>query len=173
MSSILSRCRLSISKRGYHSRTPTAIKRVMFYSSLQAAVSNSIYSNINFKVKQVVCLEAIYRGRDVVAVLPTGYGKSMIFHLLPSLFLDKIKGAFHYMIPTGQRPADRPLNNGMTFSDRSDLLPILPRGSFLRPSWRTCVLCCSVKVLRNLKSSECKQCTKNLYLETSKIVNML
>ena len=91
MSSILSGCRLSISKRGYHSRTPTAIKRVMFYSSLQAAVSNSIYSNINFKVKRVVCLEAIYRARDVVAVLPTGYGKSMIFHLLPSLFLDKIK----------------------------------------------------------------------------------
>ena len=91
MSSILSRCRLLISKRGYQSRAPTAIKRVMFYSSLQAAVSNSIYSNINFKVKQVVCLEAIYRGRDVVAVLPTRYGKSMIFHLLPSLFLDKIK----------------------------------------------------------------------------------
>ena len=91
MSSILSRCRLSISKRGYHSRAPTAIKRVMCYSSLQAAVSSSIYSNINFKVKQVVCVEAIYRGRDVVAVLPTGYGKSMIFHLLPSLFLDKIK----------------------------------------------------------------------------------
>ena len=91
MSSILSRCRLSISKRGYQSRAPTAIKRVIFYSSLQAAVSNSIYSNINFKVKQVVCLEAIYRGRDVAAVLPTGFGKSMIFHLLPSLFLDKIK----------------------------------------------------------------------------------
>lgn len=91
MPSILSRCRLSISKRGYHSRAPTAIKLVMFYSSLQAAISNSIYSNINFKVKQVVCLEAIYHGRDVVAILPTGYGKSMIFHLLPSLFLDKIK----------------------------------------------------------------------------------
>ena len=71
MSSILWRCRLSITKRGFHSRAPTAIKRVMFYSSLQAAVSNSIYSNINFKVKQVFCLEAIYRGRDVVAVLPT------------------------------------------------------------------------------------------------------
>ena len=89
--SILSRCRLSISKRAYHSRAPTAIKLVMFYSSLQAAISNSIYSNKNFKVKQVVCLEAIYHGRDVVAILPTGYGKSMIFRLLPSLFLDKIK----------------------------------------------------------------------------------
>ena len=62
----------------------------MFYSSLQAAISHSIYSNINLKVKQVICLEAIYHGRDVVALLPTGYGKSVIFHLLPSLFLDKI-----------------------------------------------------------------------------------
>ena len=26
----------------------------------------------------------IYCGRDCVAVLPTGYGKSMIFHLLPA-----------------------------------------------------------------------------------------
>ena len=64
----------------------------MFYSSLQAAISHSIYSNVNLKVKQVIGPEAIYHGRDidVVAVLPTGYGKSVIFHLLPSLFLDKI-----------------------------------------------------------------------------------
>ena len=62
----------------------------MFYSSLQVAISHSIYSNVNLKVKQVICLEAIYDGRDVVAVLPTGYGKSVIFHLLPSLSLDKI-----------------------------------------------------------------------------------
>ncbi|XP_068757766.1 ATP-dependent DNA helicase RecQ-like [Montipora capricornis] len=55
----------------------------MFYSSLQAAISHSIYSNVNLKVKQVICLEAS-------AVLPTGYGKSVIFHLLPSLFFDKI-----------------------------------------------------------------------------------
>ena len=62
----------------------------MFYSSLQAAISPSIYSNVKLKVKHVICLEAIYHGRDVVAELPTGYGKSVIFHLLPSLFLDKI-----------------------------------------------------------------------------------
>ena len=45
---------------------------------------------VNLKVKQVICLQAIYHGRDVVGVLPTGYGKSIIFHLLPSLFLEKI-----------------------------------------------------------------------------------
>ena len=73
----------------------------MFYNSLQAASSHSIYSNVNLKVKQVICLEAIYHGRDVVAVLPTGYGKSVIFHLLPSLFLDKInyeRGAAHPVV---------------------------------------------------------------------------
>ena len=62
----------------------------MFYSSLQAEILHNIYSNVNLKVKQVICLQAIYHGRDVVAVLPTGYGKSIIFHLLPSLFLYKI-----------------------------------------------------------------------------------
>ena len=62
-----------------------------FTVAFQAAISHSIYSNVTLKVKQVICLEAIYHGRDVVAVLPTaGYGKSVIFHLLPSLFLDKI-----------------------------------------------------------------------------------
>ena len=72
----------------------------MFYSSLHAAISRSIYSNVNLKVKQVICLEAIYHGRDVVAVLPTGYGKSVIFHL-PSLFLDIInceRGAAHPIV---------------------------------------------------------------------------
>ena len=62
----------------------------MFYSSLQVAISRSKYWKINLKPKQVQCLEAIYSGRDVVAVLPTGYGKSLIFHLLPSLFLEKM-----------------------------------------------------------------------------------
>ena len=50
----------------------------MFLSCLQFAICKSSYSNVNLKVKQVKCLEAIYFGRDVVAVvLPTGYGKSL------------------------------------------------------------------------------------------------
>ena len=63
----------------------------------------------------------------------------------------KAQGAFHYMIPTGQRPPDRPLNNGTTFSDRSDLLHFENK----------------------TRENECKQCSKNLYLETAKIVNIL
>ena len=62
----------------------------MFYSSLHFAIVNSSYWNINLKPKQVKCLEAIYTGRDTIGVLPTGYGKSIIFHLLPGLFLDKL-----------------------------------------------------------------------------------
>ncbi|XP_068726225.1 ATP-dependent DNA helicase RecQ-like [Montipora capricornis] len=76
----------------------------MSYCRLEAAISHSIYSNVNLKVKQVIGPEAIYHGRDidVAAVLPTGYGKSVIFHLLPSLFLDKInyerKAAAHPVV---------------------------------------------------------------------------
>ena len=62
----------------------------MFFSSLHFAIVNSNYWNINLKPKQVKCLEAIYLGRDTIGVLPMGYGKSIIFHLLPGLFFDKI-----------------------------------------------------------------------------------
>ena len=62
----------------------------MFYSSLHFAIVNSSYGNIILKPKQVKCLEAIYSGRDTVGILPTGYGKSIIFHLLPGLLFDKI-----------------------------------------------------------------------------------
>ena len=61
----------------------------MFYSSLHWAIVNSNYSNINLKPKQVQCLEPVYSNKDVIAVLPTGYEKSLIFHILPSLFYDK------------------------------------------------------------------------------------
>ena len=44
----------------------------MFLSCLQFAIFKSSYSNVNLKVIQVKCLEAIYIRRDVVAVLPTG-----------------------------------------------------------------------------------------------------
>jgi superfamily II DNA or RNA helicase len=54
----------------------TSALSAMFYSSLHFAIVNSNYCNIILKPKQVKCLEAIYFGRDVVTVLPTGYGKS-------------------------------------------------------------------------------------------------
>ncbi|XP_057299493.1 uncharacterized protein LOC130630113 [Hydractinia symbiolongicarpus] len=41
------------------------------------------------KPKQVQCFEALLKGRDVVAVLPTGYGKSLIFQILPDVMPQK------------------------------------------------------------------------------------
>ena len=42
---------------------------------LRADISNSFYSNVYLKVKQV-CLNALCPGRDVAAVLPIGYMKN-------------------------------------------------------------------------------------------------
>ena len=50
----------------------------MFNGSLQAESSNSIYSTVYVKVRQV-CLETIYRGRDVVAVIPIGFMESQSY----------------------------------------------------------------------------------------------
>ena len=41
--------------------------------------------------KQREAVEALVSGKDVFVSLPTGYGKSVIYGILPSLF-DKLKG---------------------------------------------------------------------------------
>jgi superfamily II DNA helicase RecQ len=43
----------------------------------------------SYKPRQVECLEAFWQGRDVLAVLPTGYGKSLIFQTLPFIMQQK------------------------------------------------------------------------------------
>ncbi len=45
----------------------------------------SLYDEIFLKPKQAVCIKSIYLQNDVMCVLPTGYGKSLVFHLLPML----------------------------------------------------------------------------------------
>ena len=62
-----------------------------FLNCLHFAILNSEYTSILLKPKQVLCLEAAYCGKDVLAVLPTGYGKSVVFHLLSSLLAEKKK----------------------------------------------------------------------------------
>ena len=56
-----------------------------FVNALRYALDSSGYSSIYLKVKQIRVLEALYHQKDVVAVFPTGYGKSVIFHILPFL----------------------------------------------------------------------------------------
>ena len=43
----------------------------------------TVLRNVNFKSLQMICLEYLLNAGDVIGVLPTGYGKSMLFHLLP------------------------------------------------------------------------------------------
>ena len=57
----------------------------LFLSCLQYSLTNTAYENIIFKPKQVTCLESVFLNRDTLAILPTGYGKSATFHLLPKL----------------------------------------------------------------------------------------
>ena len=65
--------------------SPVMLDYIAFLSCLQFAVSNSVYCNTILKPKQVICLEYVYLKNDVLCVLPTGYGKSLVF-LGPSLW---------------------------------------------------------------------------------------
>lgn len=38
-----------------------------------------------WKSKQLECMKAVFKNRDILAVLPTGYGKSLIFQAAPFL----------------------------------------------------------------------------------------
>ena len=57
-----------------------------FLLCLNYSIIRSPYWNKVLRPKQVVSLEKLFLGRDVLAVLPTGYGKSLIYHVLPALF---------------------------------------------------------------------------------------
>lgn len=63
-----------------------------FLSCLEFAILNSLYCEVVLKPKQVICLEKVFLNLDILAVLPTGYGKSLIFYLLPALLYAKKHG---------------------------------------------------------------------------------
>ena len=52
---------------------------------LQYALKQGNFPILNFKPLQIKFLEHLLKGYDVVGVLPTGFGKSMLFHILPYL----------------------------------------------------------------------------------------
>ncbi|XP_057309580.1 ATP-dependent DNA helicase RecQ-like [Hydractinia symbiolongicarpus] len=56
---------------------------------IQRSLECRNFPDLNFKPKQVKCLESIVRGQDVIGVFPTGYGKSLIFQLLPDVMRNK------------------------------------------------------------------------------------
>ena len=57
----------------------------------EAALSNSLQQFLHIsglKHEQKLCLETVAQKRDVFGILPTGFGKSLIFQLLPRLLKD-------------------------------------------------------------------------------------
>ena len=57
-----------------------------FFHSISFALQCCRFDDVFLKVKQYKILDAILSGKDVIGVLPTGYGKSMIFQLLPYVY---------------------------------------------------------------------------------------
>ena len=47
------------------------------------SLNNGNFPSVNLKPLQMKCFEYILKGQDVIGVLPTGFGKSILFHLLP------------------------------------------------------------------------------------------
>ena len=46
-----------------------------------------LYSqNVKLKDEQFCAVESVLRGKDVLAVLPTGFGKSLIYQIFPDVF---------------------------------------------------------------------------------------
>ncbi|CAB4022829.1 ATP-dependent DNA helicase -like, partial [Paramuricea clavata] len=56
-----------------------------FFHGIGFALQKCKFDGVFLKVKQYKILDALISGRDVIGVLPTGYGKSIIFQLLPFL----------------------------------------------------------------------------------------
>ena len=56
---------------------------------IQDVAQNSGIASL--KLKQMEAILAFLSGKDVFVALPTGYGKSIIFALLPALF-NRIRG---------------------------------------------------------------------------------
>ena len=59
------------------------IENVRVLKQIGFALNRSNFPPLNLKPLQVKCLEYILKGKDVIGVLPTGFGKSLIFHILP------------------------------------------------------------------------------------------
>ena len=52
--------------------------------------------DVVLKEKQVEAIQSFVNGRDVFVALPTGYGKSLIYGFLPSVF-DLYKGEKNFI----------------------------------------------------------------------------
>lgn len=55
--------------------------------------------NLPFKLKVLECLKAVVNEKDFFAVLPTGYGKTVLYSILPKLLWEtKVKYVFQLTV---------------------------------------------------------------------------
>ena len=57
-----------------------------FIESVQYALSQLKMSHLKLKEEQEKVVRAIFEGKDVFVLLPTGFGKSVCFQVLPFVF---------------------------------------------------------------------------------------
>ena len=61
----------------------------MFFKALYFALEQTNVGDFCFRPKQIEILLNVWRGNNVVGLLPTGYGKSLVFYLIPDLMFYK------------------------------------------------------------------------------------
>ena len=66
--------------------SPKSQKMANLYGEVVDICIKKLGENYSIKQKQFEAIDSILRGRDTLAILPTGYGKSLIYQLLPSIF---------------------------------------------------------------------------------------
>lgn len=59
------------------------------FDRIKIALNNAGIQDLSLKPQQVQCFDYILQGYDVIAVLPTGFGKSLLFQLLPDILPTK------------------------------------------------------------------------------------
>ena len=69
--------------------TEFSLSKLAVAALTKGLVASMGYSSL--KPKQLDAIDAFLKGNDVFVSLPTGYGKSLIFAMLPSLF-DRLRG---------------------------------------------------------------------------------
>jgi len=82
----ISKQELSREEEAQHREAGTLAVELLERSAVIAGQLNSLREPIELKEKQAEAIQAIAEGKDLLAVLPTGYGKSYVFQL-PALAL--------------------------------------------------------------------------------------
>jgi superfamily II DNA helicase RecQ len=62
-----------------------------FDEAVKYALGKLQLSDLKLEEKQLAVVEYVYNGRDVFGRLPTGYGKSICYQMLPLLFDYKLE----------------------------------------------------------------------------------